>query len=151
MKPSYTAELLISLHPYCSDFFSILLLLNAANFPVGSTSPCNSDDERKPRFIEKGTVFVRFPRHSNFSEVTAVVWFLFLNLISSEDQKQTLFQDGCQWLRYCITELCSLPPALSFSLNDGVLTTLCLNPPSVCASCANEKKKCIQDNCCCFF
>lgn len=33
----------------------------------------------------------------------------------------------------------------SFSLNGGVLTTLCLNPTSVCASCANERKKCIQD------
>lgn len=64
MKPSYAAKLMISLHPCCSDFFQYIYFLNAANFPVGSTSPCNSDDERKPRFIEKGTVFVRFPRHS---------------------------------------------------------------------------------------
>lgn len=73
---------------------------HAAICHVGSTSPCNSDDERKQKFIEKGTVWLRAARLSTFEHLNmaAGVWFVFVNLISSEVQKQTLFQDGCQWL-----------------------------------------------------
>lgn len=37
-------------------------LSNPALCHVGSTSPCNSDDERKQRFMEKGTVLLKAAR-----------------------------------------------------------------------------------------
>jgi len=58
----------------------------------------------------------------------------FLNLISSEVKKQTLFQDGCQWLWYGIIRMCSpLITHTLFSLIDGPLN-------AACASRANERR-----------
>ena len=96
---------------------------------TGSTSPCNSDEENKAqKFIDKSTVLsltlltLLFFVHENGRGVSqalmcCVVLFLFCsNHFSSEVQKQTLFQDGFQWLRYCMTAAKTSPLLSPLSL-----------------------------------
>lgn len=49
-------ESMVSLHSGCLE--NVYLPVKCRQIPpVGSTSPCNSDDERKTKFIEKGNSF----------------------------------------------------------------------------------------------
>ena len=129
---------------------------NAAICRVGSTSPCNSDDERKQRFIEKGTVQSRAACPLTFEhfKMAAVVWFVLF-----EPHFQWSLKAGAFPRRLPMTLVVYHPDVIpsdytgslslslspSLSVNDSVLTTLCLNPPSICASCANERQTWTQE------
>lgn len=101
---------------------------NAAICHIGSTSPCNSDDERKQKFIEKGSVSLTaaWPLHFCFWQRCRCLIYVFEPI--SVKYKSRRFSKTVAIDFGTVSPRCtpSLPPSLS--LNDGVLTTLCLNP-----------------------